>query len=97
MVATVNSVYCFFVLIMSCLAGKDYYKVLEIKKNANAADIKKAYRKLSLKYHPDKNPSDDASSKFAEIATAYSVLSDADKRKIYDRGGEEAVQQQEQR
>jgi DnaJ-class molecular chaperone len=54
-------------------------------------------RKLSLKYHPDKNPSEDASTKFAEIANAYSVLSDSDKRATYDRGGEEAVQQQEQR
>jgi DnaJ-class molecular chaperone len=50
-----------------------------------------------LKYHPDKNPSEEAASKFAEIANAYTVLSDSDKRRIYDQGGEEAVQQAEQR
>jgi DnaJ-class molecular chaperone len=86
-----------FFFIVSCMAGKDYYKILGVKKNAKPAEIKKAYRSLSLKYHPDKNPSEDASSKFSEIASAYDVLSDTEKRKIYDRGGEEAVQQQEQR
>jgi len=79
------------------LAATDYYKVLGVSKTASAADIKRAYRKLSLKYHPDKNPSPDASSKFAEIATAYDVLSDEEKREAYDRGGEEAVKMQEQR
>lgn len=78
-------------------AGADYYKILGVTKSASAADIKRAYRKLSLKYHPDKNPSPDAASKFAEIATAYDVLSDPDKRKAYNQGGEEAVKQQEQR
>ena len=61
------------------------------------ADIKKAYRKLSLKYHPDKNPSPEAASKFAEIANAYDVLSDEQKREVYNRGGEDAVKQEEQR
>ena len=55
-----------------------------------------SFRKLSLKYHPDKNPSPDASTKFAEISTAYDVLSDAEKRDAYNRGGEDAVKQTEQ-
>lgn len=77
--------------------GADFYKVLGVNRRASAAEIKKAYRKLSLKYHPDKNPSPEAAEKFAEIANAYDVLSDEDKRKTYDMGGEEAVKQKEQR
>lgn len=77
------------------VAGKDYYKILEVSKSATAAELKKAYRKLSLKYHPDKNSSPDASDKFAEISVAYDVLSDAEKREVYNRGGEEAVQKAE--
>jgi DnaJ-class molecular chaperone len=79
------------------IVAVDYYKILEVSKKATSAEIKRAYRKLSLKYHPDKNPSEDAASKFAEIATAYDVLSDPEKRAAYDRGGEEAVKMQEQR
>jgi DnaJ-class molecular chaperone len=56
-------------------AGADYYKILEVPKTANAAEIKRAYRKLSLKYHPDKNPSEDAAAKFAALSTAYETLS----------------------
>lgn len=78
-------------------AGKDYYKILNVPKTASAGDIKKAYRKLSLKYHPDKNSAPDAAEKFAEISQAYDVLSDPDKREAYNRGGEEAVKMQEQR
>lgn len=51
-------------------ASKDYYKILDLKRSATSADIKKAYRRLSLKYHPDKNSAPDASEKFAEIGTA---------------------------
>ena len=83
--------------IQSAISGADYYKILGVSRSASSADIKRAYRKLSLKYHPDKNPSEDASKKFSEIANAYSVLSDDEKRQTYDRGGEEAVKQQEQR
>ena len=83
--------------ISATFAGADYYKVLGVSKSASSADIKRAYRKLSLKYHPDKNPSPDAAAKFAEIAAAYDVLSDADKREAYNKGGEEAVKLQEQR
>jgi DnaJ-class molecular chaperone len=57
------------------IAGKDYYKILEVSKTATAAEIKKAYRKLSLKYHPDKNSSPDAAEKFAALSAAYDVLS----------------------
>lgn len=67
---------------------RDYYEVLGVSKNATADEIKKAYRQLALKYHPDRNPGDkDAEEKFKEAAEAYSVLSDADKRARYDRYG----------
>ncbi len=64
---------------------KDYYKILGVQRGANADDIKKAFRKLARKYHPDVNPGDKkAEEKFKEINEAYEVLSDADKRKKYD-------------
>ncbi len=69
--------------------GKDYYKVLGIAKGASEDEIKKAYRKQALRYHPDKNKSPGAEDKFKEIAEAYDVLSDAKKKDIYDRFGEE--------
>lgn len=70
------------------MAKRDYYEVLEVDRNANEADIKKAYRKLALKYHPDKNPDDHtAEDKFKEAAEAYEVLSNADKKAKYDRYG----------
>ena len=64
---------------------KDYYNILEVERGCSQEDIKKAYRKLVVKYHPDKNP--DGESKFKEIAEAYGVLGDVEKRKSYDRGG----------
>ncbi len=70
---------------------KDYYAVLGVSREASAEDIKKAYRKLALKFHPDKNKADDAEEKFKEIAEAYEVLSDADKRGAYDRHGEDGL------
>ncbi|MBD3225921.1 MAG: molecular chaperone DnaJ [Caldithrix sp.] len=70
------------------MAGKDYYEVLGIDRNASQEDIKKAYRKLAVQYHPDKNPDDkNAEAKFKEIAEAYAVLSDQQKRKQYDQFG----------
>lgn len=71
--------------------GKDYYKILGINKGASEDDIKKGYRKMALKYHPDKNKSPGAEEKFKEIAEAYDVLSDKNKREIYDKYGEEGL------
>lgn len=71
--------------------GKDYYKILGLSKNATEDDIKKAYKKLALKYHPDKNKSPEAEEKFKEIAEAYEVLSDKKKRDVYDQFGEEGL------
>jgi len=69
--------------------SKRYYEVLEIDPKASEEDIKKAYKKLALKYHPDKNPGQEE--KFKEISTAYSVLSDPGKKDIYDTYGEEGL------
>src|SRR5579871_6395801 len=67
---------------------KDYYKVLGVQRNASQDEIKKAFRKLARKHHPDVNPGDKrAEELFKEIGEAYSVLSDPDKRKKYDRWG----------
>ena len=67
---------------------RDYYEVLAVKREASAEDIKKSYRQMALKYHPDKNPGDDAAEvRFKEAAEAYEVLSDQDKRARYDRYG----------
>lgn len=74
--------------------GKDYYGVLGIKKGASEEDIKKAYRKQALRYHPDKNKSPGAEDKFKEIAEAYDVLSDPKKKDVYDRFGEEGMHAQ---
>ncbi|XP_040216581.1 dnaJ homolog subfamily B member 4 [Rana temporaria] len=71
--------------------GKDYYSILGIEKGASEEDIKKAYRKQALKWHPDKNKSAHAEEKFKEIAEAYEVLSDPKKREIYDQYGEEGL------
>eukprot|EP01097_Dermamoeba_algensis_P001307 TRINITY_DN1498_c0_g1_i2.p1 TRINITY_DN1498_c0_g1~~TRINITY_DN1498_c0_g1_i2.p1 ORF type:complete len:245 (+),score=53.96 TRINITY_DN1498_c0_g1_i2:59-793(+) len=74
--------------------GKDYYKTLEIPHEASQDEIKKAYRKLATKWHPDKNPEQRelAEQKFKEIAEAYEVLSDPEKRSGYDRFGENAFE-----
>ncbi|XP_014301104.1 dnaJ homolog subfamily B member 6 isoform X5 [Myotis lucifugus] len=71
----------------------DYYEVLGVQRHASAEDIKKAYRKLALKWHPDKNPEnkEEAERKFKQVAEAYEVLSDAKKRDIYDRYGKEGL------
>ena len=71
--------------------GKDYYKILGTVKGASEDEIKKAYRKMALKYHPDKNKSPGAEEKFKEIAEAYDVLSDPQKKEVFDRYGEEGL------
>jgi molecular chaperone DnaJ len=72
------------------MAGKDYYKILGVSRNASEKEIKQAYRSLARKYHPDINPSDkSAEVKFKEINAAYEVLSNPDKRKKYDQFGEQ--------
>ena len=77
------------------MASKDYYDILGVSKDAPAADLKKAYRKKALKYHPDKNPGDKvAEEKFKELSEAYAVLSDTEKRTRYDQFGHEAFTQQ---
>mmetsp|Transcript_18429 Transcript_18429/g.37599 ORF Transcript_18429/g.37599 Transcript_18429/m.37599 type:complete len:374 (-) Transcript_18429:46-1167(-) len=83
--------------VMFAEAGKDYYSVLEVPRNADDAAIKRAYRKLSLKYHPDKNKDPSAKEMFSEVSAAYEVLSDKEKRKIYDTQGEEGLKRHEQR
>lgn len=73
------------------MAEKDYYEILGVKKTASDAEIKKAYRELAKKYHPDKNKGNkEAENRFKEISEAYAVLSDAEKRSQYDRLGAEA-------
>ena len=75
------------------MSARDYYEVLGVAKNASDADIKSAYRKLALQYHPDRNQGNAAAEeKFKEAAEAYSVLADADKRARYDRFGHAAFE-----
>ncbi|XP_029556095.1 dnaJ homolog subfamily B member 6 isoform X2 [Salmo trutta] len=71
----------------------EYYQILGVQRNSSAEDIKKAYRKLALKWHPDKNPDnkEDAERKFKELSEAYEVLSDANKRNLYDQYGKKGL------
>ncbi|KAL1219367.1 DnaJ protein ERDJ3B [Cardamine amara subsp. amara] len=73
--------------------GVDYYKLLEVDRSASDDDLKKAYRKLAMKWHPDKNPNNkkDAEAKFKQISEAYEVLSDPQKKAVYDQYGEEGL------
>ena len=75
------------------MAKRDYYDVLGINKNASPSDIKSAYRKLAVKYHPDKNPGDKvAEDKFKEASEAYGILSDKSKKENYDNFGHAAFE-----
>lgn len=74
-------------------SGKDYYEILGVDRSATDKQIKKAFRKLALKYHPDRNKEKDAEEKFKEIAQAYEILSDEEKRRKYDEFGEAAFEQ----
>ena len=76
----------------------DYYELLEVSKSSDKSTIKKAYRQMAMKYHPDKNPGDsEAEEKFKAINEAYQVLSDEEKRAIYDRHGKAGLEGHGQR
>lgn len=84
-----------FALIFAYVLSSDYYALLGVKKDASQKDIKQAYRKLAVKWHPDRNPNnkEEAEKKFRDISHAYEVLSDDEKRRIYDQFGEEGLKQ----
>lgn len=101
MKANQSAVSNIFLLLLFALSSvivegnRDFYKILNVKKSANTNEVKKAYRKLAKELHPDKNKDDpNASEKFSDLSAAYEVLSDADKRKLYDRCGEECVKKE---
>jgi DnaJ-related protein SCJ1 len=92
-----NLFFGLIILIELTLCDKDLYKILGLQRNASQNDIKRKYRELTRKYHPDKNQGNkEASSKFAEVAEAYEILSDPNKRRKYDRGGMDAVNNENQ-
>ena len=74
------------------MSKRDYYEILGVSREATEAQIKSAYRKLALKYHPDRNPGDkQAEEAFKEAAEAYAILADSQKRQLYDRYGHAGV------
>jgi len=74
------------------VSNRDYYEILGVRRDAGAAELKKAYRTLALKYHPDRNPDNpETESKFKEASEAYSVLTDSEKRSVYDRFGHDGL------
>lgn len=86
-----------FLFIERIYSGEDFYKILEVNKNAELKEIKSSYRKLSAKYHPDKNPGNkEAQEKFIKINKAYETLTDPEKKKIYDIYGEEGLEKEGQ-
>src|SRR5437763_940214 len=75
------------------MAKRDYYEVLEVTKTVTTDELKVSYRKLAMRFHPDRNPGDpEAEAKFKEATEAFEVLADADKRAAYDRFGHEGLQ-----
>ncbi|KAH8404474.1 hypothetical protein KR222_006099 [Zaprionus bogoriensis] len=71
--------------------GKNYYQILGVNRTANDEEIKKAYKRMALKYHPDKNDHPQAAEHFQEIAAAFEILSNKEKRELYDKYGEEGL------
>ncbi|HYM02642.1 MAG TPA: DnaJ domain-containing protein, partial [Stellaceae bacterium] len=75
------------------MSKRDYYKVLDVPRSATEAQVKQAYRRLAMKYHPDRNPNDrDAEERFKEAKEAYEVLTDAHKRALYDQHGHAGIE-----
>ena len=95
---TILTILALFLIIKVVTAANnnEYYKILGVSKTANEKEIKKAYKKGALKYHPDKNRDKEewAQDKFIELTEAYETLSDKEKRKIYDTYGKEGLKQQ---
>lgn len=83
-----------FVEVVVSISGRSYYDILGVSRSVSPKDLKKAYKELVRKYHPDRNNAPDAQEKFQEVNKAYEVLKDEKNRKLYNRGGEEAVQKQ---
>ena len=76
------------------MSQKDYYEVLGVERSGTTDEIKKAYRQLAMKFHPDKNPDDpSAEKKFKDVAEAFEVLSDPERRDLYDRYGQEGLRE----
>lgn len=76
--------------------NRDFYKILGIKRSAKPRDIKKAFKKMSIKHHPDKNPGDEnALKKYQDVSAAYEVLNDSEKRRRYDKCGEKCVNEEQ--
>lgn len=81
-----------FLFLILALAEEDYYKILELDKDATESEIKKAFRRLSVKFHPDKNPGDQESAqRYLKVNKAYEVLNDQEKKQMYDLYGEEGI------
>jgi curved DNA-binding protein CbpA len=85
--------FCLFICVIS---AEDYYSILGLKKGASEDQIKKQFKKMAIKFHPDKNKDDPekAKAQFQKIANAYETLSDPEKRRVYDQHGEEGVKRQ---